>query len=412
MPKQGFTTRQVHADRLLNQPESGAVHTASTNSVLFEFKDAQGIIDVFQGKKAGHVYSRSSSPSVVSLQNMINQLEQGVGAVCFTTGMAAISAMLLALFKKGDHLVVSQFLFGNTRSFMDTVQDLGIEVSFVDVTDIQVVSDAIKPNTKAVFAETVANPVTQVADINGLSELCKQQNALLIVDTTMTPAPLFDAKKAGADLVVTSLTKYIGGHGNVLGGAIVDTGNFDWSSFSNIKAFYRGPDQGQWGLTQIRKKGLRDMGATLSSESAAAISVGMETLDMRMQRNCANAMALATYLQAHEKVKSVYYPGLTDHPQHDVASDQFSHFGAILSLDLDESIDPVEFLNALELVICATHLGDNRTLALPVAPTIFFENGPEERAKMGISETMIRVSVGIENTQDIIDDFEQALAQM
>ncbi len=411
MSKQGFTTRQVHADRLLNQPESGAVHTPSTNSVLFEFKDAQGIIDVFQGKKVGHVYSRSSSPSVVALQNMINQLEQGVGAVCFSTGMAAISAMILALFKSGDHLIVSRFLFGNTRSFMDTIQDLGINVTFVDVTDLDAVSGAFQSNTKAVFAETIANPVTQVADIARLSELCKSNGALMIVDTTMTPPPLFAAKSAGADIVMTSLTKYIGGHGNVLGGAIVDTGNYDWSQFDNIKAMYRGADVAQWGLTQIKKKGLRDMGATLSPESAAAISVGFETLAMRMQRNSANAMALAAYLQSHDKVKQVYYPGLTDHPQHDLASEQFTKFGAILSLDLEDSIDPVGFLNELELVICATHLGDNRTLALPVAPTIFFENGPAERAKMGISENMLRISVGIEDTQDIIDDFEQALAK-
>lgn len=409
MSKQGFTTRQVHADRILNHPESGGVHTSSSNSVLFEFEDAQGIIDVFQGKQAGHVYSRSSSPSVVALQNMINDLEHGVGSVCFSTGMAAITSTLLALFKHGDHIVVSQYLFGNTRSFMDTIQDLGVQVSFVDVTNADKVASAIRDNTKAVFAETIANPVTQVADIKAISDFCQRRDILFIVDSTMTPSPLFDAKALGADLIVVSLTKYFSGHGNVLGGAIVDTGRYNWSKFGNIKPMYQVADVKQWGLTQIKKKGLRDIGATLSPESAAKISIGMETLSMRMQRSCSNALALAEFLNSHEKVSKVYYPGLKCHPQHERAENLFSDFGAILSLDLKEDICPKAFINALELVICATHLGDNRTLALPVAPTIFFENGPEERAKMGISENMVRLSIGIEDTQDLIDDFKQAL---
>lgn len=412
MSKQGFTTRQVHADRFLNKPESGAVHTSMSNSVLFEFDDAQGIIDVFQGKQAGHVYSRSSSPSVVAMQNMVNQLEGGVGAVCFSTGMAAISSLFFSLFKAGDHVVVSQFLFGNTRSLMETAKDLGIEVSFADVTSADKVAAQIKPNTRAVFAETIANPVTQVADLYELGQLCHSRGLLFIVDNTMTPPPMFNAKSVGASMVMNSLTKYVGGHGNALGGALVDMGTFDWTNYPNIKPMYQTDDTAQWGLTQIKKKGLRDMGATMSPQAAATISAGMETLAMRVQRNSHNAMALATYLQSHDSVKQVYYPGLTEHPQHDLASDVFAGYGAILSLDLIEGICPIAFLNAMNLVICATHLGDNRTLALPVAPTIFFENGQAEREKMGISENMIRISVGIEDTQDIIDDFAQALASV
>lgn len=413
MTKQGFTTRQVHADRMLNAPEHGGVHTSTSNSVLFEFKDAQGIIDAFQGKRAAHVYSRSSSPSVAALQNMLNDLEGGVGALCFATGMAAISSALFALVKSGDHLIVSQYLFGNTRSFFETIQDFGVHVTFTDVTDIEHVKAAYQPNTKGVYTETVANPVTQVADLRGIGQFCEEKGILFMVDNTMTPPPLFYAKEVKASLIFCSLTKYIAGHGNVLGGAVIDTGVFDWHQFSNIKPAYQVDDVSQWGLTQIKKKGLRDIGATLAPQSASAIALGMETLELRMARSQYNAMQLATFLDNHAKVAKVFYPGLADHPQHFTAREHLNNgYGAILSFDLVEGADPVAFLNQMELVICATHLGDNRTLALPVAPTIYFENTAQERQKMGISDSMLRLSVGIEDTADLIADFDKALATL
>ena len=410
MKNKGFTTRLVHADRLLNNPESGAVHQATTNSVLFEFKDAQDIVDVFQGKKMGHVYGRSSTGSNAALQNILNHLEGGVGAITFTTGMAAITATMLSLFKAGDHIIVSHFLFGNTRSLTETMQSLGIEISFVDVTDVTKVESAFKDNTKAVYLETIANPVTQVADLQGIGQLCQAKDALFIVDNTMTPANIFDAKSVLASLTIGSLTKYIAGHGNVLGGAVVDTGIFNWQTFDNILPIYRGPDPAQWGLTQIRKRGLRDMGGTLAPESAHAISVGLETLALRTEKTCDNAMRIASYLHGHKHVAAVYYPGLADHPQHFLAREHFTGYGGILSLDLVDDIDPIAFLNALNLVICATHLGDTRTLALPVASTIYFECSEQERQDMGVSDNMIRMSVGIEDIDDIVADFEQAFA--
>jgi O-acetylhomoserine (thiol)-lyase len=411
LKNKGFTTRLVHADRLLNTPENGAVHQATNNSVLFEYKDAQGLVDVFQGKKSGHVYSRSSSGSNTALQNILTHLEGGIGTITFSTGMAAITATMLSLFKAGDHLIVSHFLFGNTHSFTETMQALGIEISFVDVTDVQNVQAAFKTNTKAVFLETIANPVTQVADLIAIGQLCESKKALFLVDNTMTPANIFDASSVLASLTISSLTKYIAGHGNVLGGAVVDTGLFDWNSFENILPIYRGPDKTQWGLTQIRKRGLRDMGGTLSPDSAHAISIGLETLVLRTDKICENAMSLALYLNNNEKVLNVYYPGLADHPQHFLAKELFNGYGGILSLDLADDIDPIQFLNALDLVICATHLGDTRTLALPVASTIYFENSAQQRQEMGVNDNMIRMSIGIEDLDDIVADFEQAFAR-
>lgn len=410
MNNKGFTTRLIHADRFINQPEFGAVHQATNNSVLFEFKQAQELVDVFQGKLSGHVYSRSSSSSTVALQNILNELEGGVGAITFATGMAAITATMLSLFKSGDHLILSRFLFGNTRSLTETMENLGIELSFVDVTDINNVKDAQQANTKAVYLETIANPVTQVADMHAIGLWCQANHLLFMIDTTMTPPNLFDAKSVLASLTISSLTKYIAGHGNVLGGAVVDSGLYDWTKFDNILPIYRGAEPVLWGLTQIRKRGLRDMGGTLSPESAHAISIGLETLVLRMQRTCDNALQLAEYLQAHPKIAAVYYPGLAAHPQHKMAKQLFSGFGGILSLDLAVGIDPIAFLDELKLVICATHLGDTRTLALPVASTIYFESSKEQRQQMGINDNMIRMSIGIEDFDDLHSDFEQAFA--
>ncbi|MDM7860757.1 cystathionine gamma-synthase family protein [Alteromonas sp. ASW11-36] len=412
MAKRGFTTQLIHADRQLNSPEFGGAHSSTTQSVLFEYQDAQELVDVFQGKKLGHVYSRSSSGSVSALQNMLNHMESGVGALCFATGMAAIASTLMALLRGGDHIIVSQFLFGNTRSLMQTLEDFGVRISYVDVTDIRNVVDAYAPDTKMVFCETIANPVTQVSDCEAIGKFCAENKLLFVLDNTMTPAYLFDAKNVKASLLVSSLTKYIGGHGNVLGGSVVDTGLFDWRNFDNIHAAYKGADDSQWGLTQIKKRGLRDIGATLAPDSASRLSVGMETLALRLNKACENALQLATWLNSHSQVKQVFYPGLAEHPQHFIARQLFSSFGAILSLELADHIDPVAFLNELNLVLSATHLGDTRTLALPVASTIFYENGPEARAAMGISDTMIRFSIGIEDIDDLIADFTQAFNQL
>ncbi|GAC14878.1 cystathionine gamma-synthase family protein [Aliiglaciecola lipolytica] len=413
MKNKGFTTRLVHADRRLNKPQDGAVHFPTSNSVLFEYEDVNDLVEVFQGKKLGHVYSRSSSSSNAALQNILADIEGGIAAVTFATGMAAISSMLLALLKHNDHIIVSQFLFGNTSSLMATLSDLGIRVSYVDTTDISAVEREVNNDTKLVFTETIANPVTQVADLAALGELCEANKLLFIIDNTMTPGFIFDAKAVKASLTVSSLTKYIAGHGSVLGGAVVDTGLFDWSEYANIFELYRVGDPVNWGMTQIRKKGLRDLGATLSPDSAHQISLGLETMALRIEKTCNNALRLATYLQGHSKVENVYYPGLADHPQHYIARELFAgNYGGVFSMDLAPGLDVHKFLNLLETVIIATHLGDTRTLCLPVASTIFYENGPQQREKMGINDNMIRFSVGIEDIDDIVADFEQAFAKI
>jgi O-acetylhomoserine (thiol)-lyase len=324
--------------------------------------------------------------------------------------MAAIGTMLFALLREGDHFVSSAFLFGNTNSLFNSFASHGIDVTFVDATDVHEVERALTPSTKLVFVETIANPRTQVTDLARIGDLCKARELIYVVDNTMTSPYLFGPKKVDASLVVNSLTKYIGGHGNVLGGAITETGLFDWTRFPNLYDTYKTGRRELWGLNQIRKKGLRDFGAALAPEAAHHIAMGAETLALRLERQCASSQALAEMLVTHRKVRRVYYPGLEDHPQYGLAKDLFRAPGALFGFELEPNIDVFEFLNRLRIVIKSSNLGDNRTLAIPVAHTIYYEMGPERRASMGIDESLIRISVGIEETEDLVADFEQALS--
>ena len=263
---------------------------------------------------------------------------------------------------------------------------------------------------KLVFVETIANPRTQVSDLAGIGALCRDRGMVYVVDNTMTSPYLFRPVDVDASLVVNSLTKYIGGHGNALGGAITETGKFDWTGFGNIYETYRKGDPAKWAITQIRKKGLRDFGATLGPEAAHHLAVGAETLALRMERQCANAQALTAYLNTHDKVRRVYYPGLPEHPEYARTKALFRHPGALFSFELVDDIEPFPFMNRLKVVIKSSNLGDNRTLAIPVAHTIYYEMGPQRRASMGIADSLIRISTGIEDVQDLVTDFEQALA--
>ena len=404
----GFTTTILHNDR--QKPiEQGSLHKPMHTSVAFGYADARQLASVFQGKEPGFRYGRQGNPTVSALEDKISRMEDGVATLCFGTGMAAIGALFQALLKAGDHIVSSSFLFGNTNSLWQTVAGQGVDVAFADATDVANVEAALTPNTRMVFVETIANPRTQVADLARIGELCRERGILYVVDNTMTTPWLFRPKAVHAGLVVNSLTKSIGGHGIALGGALTDTGLFDWSAYPNIAQNFRKQPAKAQGMAQLRAKALRDFGAALGPEAAHHIAVGAETLALRMERTCANALALATMLEADDRVAAVHYPGLASHPQHAIVETLFRSGGSLLSFELKDEIDPFDYLNRLKLAIPASNLGDNRTLVIPVAHTIFFEMGPERRASMGIAEGLIRVSVGIEDTADLVGDFRQAL---
>lgn len=404
----GFTTTIVHGDRQ-KAIEFGSLHRPIHTSVTFEYADARQLASVFQGREPGFRYGRQGNPTVAALEDMVTKMEDGVSSICFATGMGAIGAVFQGLLRAGDHVVSSSFLFGNTNSLWQTVAGQGVDVAFVDATDAAQVEAALTPATRVVFVETIANPRTQVADLARIGELCKARGILYIVDNTMTTPYLFRPKSVHAGLVVNALTKSIGGHGIALGGCLTDTGAYDWTGFANIYENYKKAAPKQWGMAQIRAKGLRDFGASLGPEAAHHIAIGAETLALRMERTAANALALATMLEKDERVAAVYYPGLQSHPQHALSSELFRSFGSLLSFELKDGLDCFDFLNQLKLGISTSNLGDNRTLVIPVAHTIFYEMGAERRASMGIAESLIRVSVGIEDQADLLDDFCQAL---
>ncbi len=404
-----FTSKIVHSDRR-DPIEHGSIHKPIHTAVTYTYDDARDLAAVFQGKKGGYTYGRQVNPTVTALQDKITLMEEGIATAAFGTGMAAIGTALFALLRRGDHFISSSYLFGNTNSLFNTFATQGIEVTFVDATSSDAVTAAIQSNTKLVFVETIANPRTQVSDLVGIGDLCREHNLIYFVDNTMTTPYLFRPKDVGASLVINSLTKYIGGHANALGGAVTETGLFDWSTFTNLYDNYKKGDVSGWAIQQIKKKGLRDLGASLGPEAAHHISVGSDTLALRMDRICENAQRLAEYLDGHEKIREVYYPGLSGHPEHDRSASLFSHHGGILSIELVDDVDCFDFINKLDLVICSSNLGDTRSLAIPVAHSIYFEMGAERRASMGIDDSLVRFSVGIEELDDLLADFEQALA--
>lgn len=407
--KFGFTTTILHSDR--QKPiEHGSLHKPIHTSVAFGYSDARKLASVFQGKEPGYRYGRQGNPTVSALEDKITKMEDGAQTICFATGMAAIGAVAQALLREGDHVVSSAFLFGNTNSLWQTVNLLGPKVTMVDATDVANVEAALTPQTRLVFVETIANPRTQVADLARIGELCRQRGILYVVDNTMTSPYLFRPKDVGAGLVINALTKSIAGHGIALGGSVTDTGVYDWSVYPNIADSYRRNPPAQWGMAQIRAKALRDFGATLGPEAAHHIAVGAETMALRIERECANALALARMLDADDRVQAVHYPGLPGHPQHALSASLFRAFGGLFSFELKDGIDCFDYLNRLKLAIPASNLGDTRTLVIPVAHTIFYEMGQARRAEMGIAESLIRVSVGIEDPEDIVEDFRQALS--
>jgi len=408
--KFGFTTTILHSDR--QKPiEHGSLHKPIHTAVAYGYRDARELADVFQGKRSGYRYGRQGNPTVSALEEKITRMEDGLATLCFSTGMAAVGALVQALLRHGDHVISSSYLFGNTNSLWQTVELQGMPVSFVDATKVDAIEQAITPATRMVFVETIANPRTQIADLARIGELCRERGILYVVDNTMTSPYLFRPKHVGASLVLNALTKSIGGHGNALGGSLTDTGLFDWARYPNIAENYKRFAPAQWGMAQLRAKALRDFGGALGPEAAHHLAVGSETMALRIERESSSALALANMLDADERVAAVYYPGLPLHPQHSLATELFRAYGGLLSFELKPGVDCFDYLNRLQLAIPASNLGDTRTLVIPVAHTIYHEMGPERRASMGISESLIRVSVGIEDTDDLLNDFRQALDQ-
>ena len=381
-------------------------------TVSYSYKTAKELEAVFSGRALGHIYSRISNPTTAVLERRLASLEGAVGCIATASGMAAISAVVLGLLKSGDHIVASSGLFGGTISlFNDTCTRMGITIHYVDVADTDNFARALTPETKLLFVETIGNPKMDVPDIPAVAELARQAGIPLVVDSTVTPPVTPRMKTLGADIVIYSTTKFINGHGTAMGGALLDTGRFDWpnSDFDTVKP-YRQAGQLAF-LAALRNGSYRDLGGCAPPMNSFLMLQGLETLPLRMTQHEANARRLATFLRDAPEVDWVNYPGLPDSPFAGRIDRLFDgHAGAVLTFGLGSKERSFRFLDSVKLARNMTNLGDAKTLVLHPASTIFHEFDPAQQTQMGVAEDTIRVSVGLEDADDIVDDFAQAIA--
>jgi len=409
MQEPKFITKILHAKFLKEDPH-GSLHIPVYDNVTFEFKNAEDLELAFQGKKPSHMYSRISNPTVEHFEQRIKAVTGATGVLALSSGMAAISNTILTVAKTGDNIVTSKHLFGNTYSLFElTLKDWGLLTRYADLTQPDEVSCLIDDRTRAIFLETITNPQLEVVDIQALSKIAKARNILLIADTTMTPPYLFFAKEFGVDIEVISSTKWISGGATSIGGLIIDHGTYDWKKSDKLQK-----DAVKFGpfafISRLRREVYRNIGACMSPHNAYLQSLGLETLPLRLDVACENTLKIAKFLQISPTVRAVGYPGLKDSPYYETALKQFgSKAGAVLTFDLASKKECFKFINALKLIRRATNLQDNRTLILHPASTIFCEYDDKLKIEMGVRDTLIRLSVGIEDIRDLISDIEQGL---
>lgn len=405
----GFTTKAIHTPFLRKDP-NGALHMPVYETAAFEFDTAEDLADAFQGRKPRHAYSRITNPTVEHFEQKVKNVSGAFAVLAVSSGMAAIADVILAVAQKGDNIITTRFVFGNTFSlFENTLGPWGMEVRYADFSKPESIEPLIDKNTRVIFFETITNPQLQVADMKAISAIAKKHGILIVGDTTLTPLYFFNSRQFGVDVEAISSTKYISGGATSVGGVIIDNGTYDWKRVPRLSA-----DAKQYGpftlVTKLRREVYRNLGTPLSPHNAYLQSIGLETLTLRADRACANALAVARFLKSNPKIKQVNYPGLEDSPNYAIASRQFgTRFGSLLTFELAGRDECFKFLNNLKLVRRATNLHDNKTLAIHPASTIFCEYSPELKEKMGVPETMVRLAVGIEDSDDIIEDIKQAL---
>lgn len=423
-----FETLQIHAGQT-PAPGCGARAVPIYQTTSFQFASAEHGAALFALEQPGHIYSRISNPTVDVLETRLAALEGGLAAVATASGQAAQLLTLTTLCQAGDNIVSSSRLYGGTTTqFKLTLPRLGIEVRFVDADDASAFEPLIDGRTRALFVETIGNPSFAIPDFEGLSALARHHAVPLVVDNTFGCAGyLCRPIEHGADIVVASATKWIGGHGSSLGGIIVDSGRFDWNSgrfasFCEPSPAYHGlrfaevfgpasPSGNVAFATRVRVEALRDLGPCLSPFNAFLLLQGLETLSLRVQRHADNAAKLAWWLQAHPGVAWVSYPGLSDHPSFARARTYLRHgAGAVLAFGVRGGLDAGRcFIDSVRLASHLANVGDARTLVIHPASTTHQQLTREEREASGVHDDLVRVSVGIEHIDDIIEDFAQAL---
>lgn len=405
----GFTTRAIHGGARMEDAHK-ALRPPLYDSAAFEFESSKDLQLAFEGRKNAHSYSRISNPTVSEFERRIGELSGALGVIALSSGMAAISNVALALAGAGTNGVISKTLFGNSISFFrETLSPWGFESRFIDVTNLEELENSIDSNTKFVFLEVISNPQMEVADIEKIVSVANKKNVPVILDGTLTTPYLFNAKEAGVAIEVISSTKYISGGATSTGGLILDYGKFNWGKFPSLKKWFK--NFGPFALLgKLRREVYRNVGSCLAPHNAWLQILGLETLGLRIDRSCENAQAVAEWLEKCEKINRVDYPGLKSSEYYNVAKKQFGNkFGGLLTFDLEDKESAFKFMDSLKLIRRATNLNDNKSLVIHPASTIFAEYSAQERERMGVRESLIRLSVGIEDTEDLIDDIKKAL---
>lgn len=420
------------------KPETIAVHTGYTpeptthavavpiyQTTSYAFDNTQHGADLFDLKVPGNIYTRITNPTNAVLEERVTALESGVAGVAVASGMAAITYAIQAIAGAGDNIVTISLLYGGTYSLLaHTLPRYGIETRFAPPKDLSALEKLIDTKTKAIFCESVGNPAGNIIDLQALADIAHRHGVPLIVDNTVASPSLCRPFEWGADIVVHSMTKYLGGHGSTLGGIIIDSGNFPWSQYPEKYPMLTEPDPSYHGVIYTEAFGpaayaarcrvipLRDMGAALSPFNAFLILQGVETLSLRMQRHCENALKVATFLEQHPQVSRVNFAALPSSPDHTLAK-KYMDGGipaGILSFGIKGGREAgTKFIDALKLILRLVNIGDTRSLACHPASTTHRQLNDEQLQKAGVSHDMIRLSVGIEHIDDILADITQAL---
>lgn len=406
-----FNTKLLHLNYGPDE-KTGASLTPIYQSTSFSHS-AEELENIFKGSEYGFTYTRINNPTIEAFERRIASLENGIGAVACSSGMAAITLAILNILKTGDEILSSSGIFGGTYELFKDFENFGITVKFAKDNSIDAFKESITNKTKLIYIETIGNPKLDVPDIKSLSVLAHENKIPLIVDNTVTTPYLIRPIEMGADIVIHSTSKFINGHGNSIGGIIVDSGKFNWdfNKYSMLKKFEK---YGQFAyLAKLRKGLFRNIGACMSPFNAYLNNLGLETLGIRMERLCQNAYELAVFLKEFDKVLSVNYPGLKESPFHDIAKRQFGDkFGAILTIRVGSKEKAYKMINSLKYATNITNIGDTRTLIIHPSSTILAESSDEEKKFMGVFDDLIRICVGLEDIEDLKEDFKQAIDRL
>ena len=379
-------------------------------SSAFGQETAEQIEKIFHNKAAGFAYTRISNPTTASFENRITYLEGGIASVAVSSGMAAISATFLNILSSGDEIISKNSIFGGTLDLFKDFENLGIKIHLIDEITEDEMKKYVNENTKAVFAETIGNPKLDVTDVKNASEIVHSFGLPFILDNTTATTYLVKGIDLGADIIINSASKYINGNSNSISGVITDSGNFKWTveKYPIMKDYVK---FGKFAFSaKLKNDTFRNLGCCVSPMNSYYNSLGLETLSLRMERHCSNALALAESLEGLDGVREVVYPMLKSSPYYDIANSQFNgKGGGILTLRLFTKERAFAFINQLKYAINITNIGDTKTLVIHPSSTIYAHSNEEEQAKAGVYDDLIRVSVGIEDIEDLKQDFKDAL---